>query len=156
MKVSANNLQSEIRRALERAVINGASKTVNDSIMESLTIVEVTGSTFQSFKPIFDVADSSGDKVLGLTIASFNTKAPELLERGIDSPYFPKSPYPIYIPEWVKAKGLDDKFKSGWVTIGNPSTTYWGTKKNKWFTNSIPIAQRAMASKIRTELQKIQ
>ena len=144
MEVKAKTVSGglkKVARLIQNGLVSGIndkfSTRFNDNIRDSLP--DITGSTINSFTPV---------RVSGLsrmnTITRFDTQSADLLQRGTTSTQFPSKPYRIYNPDWVRARGLSNKFPNGYLFVGNPSTTYWGREENQWFTKASTITRSEM------------
>ena len=149
MKIIANSVSDGLNKLSEiiaKKMVNGVTHNVSQSLNDNIqySLPDVTGNVRASFTPN---KIPSGKRQV--TISRFNSKAPELLERGTSSRHFPSAPYRVYNPAWVNAKGLQNKFHNGYFYVGNPSTTSWGSASNKWFTKSTDLTRSEMSELIK-------
>lgn len=141
MNIKAKSLQegmSKLTKHLRKRLPEVLDAQITERQINNIYIEfpTTTGQTVTRLKPKYSGVYKRTHSIMALPAHA------DLLERGTRSSQFPSNPYSVFIPDWVNAKGLTDKFPSGWVIVGNPTTTHWGRNKNKWFTNSVKSTRK--------------
>lgn len=124
-----------INKILTRQIKLKVAEGTRDSLAKNIisTFPSKTGKTLQLFDPIYGNATSTKTIMVG----RFPTIAPELMQRGLQSPSYPYNPdtgATVFIPDWIDAVGLRDRFPNGYVRVGYAPTTRYGRPENQWFT----------------------